>query len=287
MLGFFLASCCLSVEKYYDFKDKISSLKYTSNGAETVAFYTGMSRTVVVLTAVDKTKARVYVASPSQSELVETTDTSFDFRYGNSKIVIEFIDTTSVHFGYATIPAAVCMGEDITVVTQPEYQHKYTVSGSLIDKCFMYAVPSSKMAYKVDNNGLKGSMKLSVYHEHINDNLYASYGKDQAADVSFIGASSSPWILRFTSMANEKESGTLDFSLKGPIDELFNEIPLKSYEGPPKVYSKPPEAIVDKKWWIPVIQSFAPGFLIVSWLYTIVVLLKKQPVPEGQSIAEE
>lgn len=262
MLALLTAAAC--GEKYVVFtsaSNSIGSYEYTSEGAETVSFYTPVSRFIVIMNRYDPSKVSYTVSSPTIKS--ESPDPPvFHFRNGNAKITVTFHEPTTVSFGFAGIPSSQC--ENITVISKHEFTHTEAVTTST-EKCWLFAPASAHASYKVTDNQLTTQMRLALYHMTINDNAYDSFGGDGRTSTQWEGNSATPWLFRLSTTASVTGSGSITFQGRAEKPEGVPDSDLVAIEAAPFKFQERAVGAIENQWWIPVIGCAAPIFLLVAW----------------------
>lgn len=268
MLVLALAAFCFSDEKYVVFSPNSNTIgyyEYTSTGPETVAFYTPVSRCVVVMNRYDESKVSYTVSSPT---IVSQTPNPpvFDFRNGNAKVTVTFHEKATVSFSFAGIPFAMC--PDVTVITTLNFTHTEVVSEPT-GKCWLFAPASTQVWYKVTENSLSSEMSLALYHMTINDNAYDSFGSDGRVNNQWEGNSSTPWLFKLTTRATVSTSGSVTFNGRADLASGVSENELLEVEQTATKFDEQVLGKIENQWWIPVLGCASPVFLLVTWAVTI------------------
>lgn len=273
---FYLAILCAS---YESFADKIQTQTYSGKSGEELEIFTPNSPCLVTISSIDLSKTEVKIAYPLQSTPSEIiSDRSFFFPKGKSKFIIKFKEQSSIIFNYASISEGFC-SSGISVIINETFEININSSNSLIDKCYFYAFASFKHRFKVTENSLQSGSTLCAFHESINGNAYQCYQKGNPTDPSFIpnDGSTSPWLFRFTKSQVSDLASSIKISLQAPkISTITSD--TVSFVGTPTYFDAPPIGNYHKKWWMPIIGSVAPTFLLISWIYTFIHLFKKRNV---------
>lgn len=278
MMFFVLSFFVSFIFAYQSFPEKIRTEIISGKANEELEYYTPSTRFILTITSYDSSKTEIYVASPSQSSLLEIGEArAFYFPYGNSKLIIKFIQDSSIIVNYASLTDTIC-SSGINVIINETNTAIIDASEQLIDKCYFFAYASERHQYKVTANGLLEGSRICTYHDFINENPYSCYSEGTSISSSFEpgGGSKSPWLLRLTttSEASTSKSNQITFELRATI--INNSYTPATYFGEPQRFNQP---LIDKyhqKIWIPIIGAISPLFLLISWLYTFIHLYRKR-----------
>ena len=267
---------CIS---YQSFTEKIETQTYSGHPGDKLEIFTPNNPFLATISYIDSSKTTIEVSSPLQSTpLSISSNRAFYFPKGKSKFIIYFKEQSSIIFNYASIPEGMC-SDGISIIVNETFELNINInSSSFVDKCYFYAFASTKHRFMVIENKLDSDSSLCAFNELINGNPYQCYQKGNPVYPSFIPTSGSfsPWMLRYTAKSQSLDKkGSIKISLQAPaITSISSD--LTSFIGSPFKYDEPPIGKYHKKWWIPVIGSIAPTFLLIAWIYTLLHLLKKR-----------
>lgn len=260
---------------YQSFTDKIQTQIYSGKAGEELEIFTPNSPFLILISYIDLSKTTIKIASPLQSNSVEIgSQRSFFFPKGKSKLIIQFKKTSDVIINYASITENICL-DGISVIANETYE--INIESSFVDKCYFFAFASYKHQFKVIENGLQSGSMLCAFHESTNGNAYQRYQKGNPADPSFIpdDGSQSPWLFRFTKLQKSESHDFIKISLQAPAISSISSH-TTSFVGSPTKFDEPPIAEYHQKWWIPIVGSIAPTFLLITWIYTFLHLFRKR-----------
>lgn len=264
------------IYSYQAFPDGIHTQIIQGKAGQTIDYYTSYLPFILSISFIDPSKANIQTSSPSQKAPVQLgSGRSFYFPEGQTKLIFYFSEDSSIIINYATISNSFCTDGIETIMNSTFYLHLDS-SNQPIDKCFMFSYASEQHSFKVVKNSLKTNSSLCLYNDFFGNNAFQCFTEGTAIDDDFRpgGGSRSPWILRYTSRAQEIES-SIQIQLKAPlIDETL--IEPTSYIGKPLKFSIPEVAQFHRKFWIPIIGSIPSIFLFGSSVATFVLLWRKR-----------
>lgn len=263
---------------YESFADKIQTQTYSGQSGEELEIFTPCSPLIAIISYIDISKTDVKIASPLQNSPIDIgSSRSFYFPKGKSKFIIHFKEQSSIVINYASISTDICLNGISVIVNETHELNIDFSSSSFVDKCYLFAFASNKHQFKVTENNLQPGSTLCAFHESSNGAAYQCYHKGNPTDPSFIpgDGSISPWLFRYTKLQASEESDSIKISLRAPVISTISS-DTTSFVGLPTKFEEPPITKYNKKWWIPIVGSIAPTFLLISWIYTFIILFKKR-----------
>lgn len=274
MLFVIIISFCSS---YQSFSDKIRTQIFSGRPGEVLEIFAPNNPFLATISYLDSSKTLVEVASPLQSAPIDIkSNRTFFFPKGKSKFKIKFKEQSNIIFNYASIPEGIC-SDGISVIINETYELLIN-SQSNLDKCYFFAYPSTEHRFKVIKNELETDATLCAYSDSMSGSPYQCYQKGNPIDPSFIpnDGSLSPWIFRFIAKTNYHDKANIIKILLQAPPIYSNPIGFSSFIGAPTKYDEPIIGKYHKKWWIPILGSIAPTFLLIAWIYTFLHLIKKR-----------
>ncbi|KAH0790314.1 hypothetical protein GPJ56_005756 [Histomonas meleagridis] len=275
-------------EELIAFQSGINTVTYTeTNAPSDVSFYTTNEKILVAITQIDKTKAKVQVEVP-----VNSNPQNYDknaplfFLSDNSKILVKFSQNSVIKFSTVTIPSGFCSSGVSSIVDI--YSKNLTMQGSANnqDLCIFYATSEAKRKYNVISNNLQGNTRLTIFKQRINENAFDTFisdGKTGGIDSEI----STPLLFRLTTTTSSDQNyGNITINLKSddPSDmQLQN-----AFEGEPKRFkTATSEMKYLNDWWIPLLGSIAPIALLSAWIFTFLNLRKKEPIVVDEGLYDD